>query len=115
MKSFDALSIRVPLVVKELRLALAARAGDGSRTRVTSLENWDNSRYMTPAMREVTRGNLLTACELKWFILVISEWRVLYTLVYDTCKGVLRKSKIFLHSTRIYKKVNWQYSTYVNY
>ncbi len=24
-------------------------AGDGSRTRVTSLENWDNSRYMTPA------------------------------------------------------------------
>lgn len=27
-------------------------AGDGSRTRVTSLENWNNSRYMTPASEE---------------------------------------------------------------
>lgn len=25
-------------------------AGGGSRTHVTSLENWDNDRYMTPAV-----------------------------------------------------------------
>ncbi len=36
-------------------------AGEGSRTPVTSLENWDNSRYMTPAVSEKKKRFLFRA------------------------------------------------------
>lgn len=81
-----------------LKLFFLTGAGDGSRTRVTSLENWNNSRYMTPAVNEIG------------FVFYYQR-AVSYTLVYDTYIGHIlqeftKKSTACIVNLWIYSTVN---------